>query len=155
MLAYTAGDTDVPLLEETLLLIEHHPGLVPGTVIERKFPKRPAVARADADKLRQVFWNICDNALKAMPAGGKLSAEIMDTEDVEIRIQLADSGMGLSAARREKIFEPFQAGFTNGTGLGLPIARQIAAAHGGELVVASRQGRGTTVQLRLPARSGA
>ena len=148
---FVIEDVDiVPLLEETLLLIEHHPGLVPGTVIERKFPKRPAVARADSDKLRQVFWNICDNALKAMPSGGKLSAEIMDTGDVEIRIRLADTGMGLSDAQREKIFEPFQAGFTNGTGLGLAIVYQIIQAHRGSIQVGSGPGKGTQFLIGIP-----
>ena len=132
------------------MLIEHHPGFSSGTVIERKFPKKPVVVHADADKLRQVFWNICDNALKAMPSGGKLSAEIVDTGDAEIRIRLADTGMGLSDAQREKIFEPFQAGFTNGTGLGLAIVYQIIQAHRGSIQVGSGPGKGTQFLIGIP-----
>lgn len=148
---FVIEDVDiVPLLEETLLLIEHHPGLVPGTAIERKFPKRPAVARADADKLRQVFWNICDNALKAMPSGGKLTAEILDGEDAAIRVQLSDTGTGLGASQREKIFEPFQAGFINGTGLGLAIVYQIIQAHRGSIQVRSAPGKGTQFLIAIP-----
>lgn len=148
---FVIEDVDiVPLLEETLLLVEHHPALVSGTVIERKFPKRPAMARADADKLRQVFWNICDNALKAMPAGGKLSAEIVDSRGPDIRIHLADTGTGLSDSQLEKIFEPFQAGFTNGTGLGLAIVYQIVQAHHGSIQVRSARGKGTQFQIALP-----
>ena len=140
----------VPLLEETLLLVEHHPALVPGTVIERNFPGRPVMARADADKLRQVFWNICDNSLKAMPTGGKISAEIIDNGERQIRIHLEDTGMGLSNPQMEKIFEPFQAGFANGTGLGLAIVYQIIQAHHGSIQVRSAPGRGTQFQIVIP-----
>ena len=140
----------VPLLEETLLLIEHHPGLIPGTVIERKFPARPVVAKADADKLRQVFWNICDNSLKAMPHGGKLKAEIVDPGGTEVRIHLEDTGSGLTNSQMEKIFEPFQAGFANGTGLGLAIVYQIIQAHRGTIQVRSAPGKGTQFQIAIP-----
>lgn len=148
---FVIEDVDVvPLLEETLLLVEHHPALSPATVIERKFPRRPAVARADADKLRQVFWNICDNSLKAMPAGGTLTAEVVDDGGPDIRIQLADTGTGLSVAQREKIFEPFQAGFPNGTGLGLAIVYQIVQAHRGSIQVRSGPGKGTQFLIGIP-----
>jgi two-component system sensor histidine kinase PilS (NtrC family) len=140
----------VPLLEETLVLIEHHPGFSPATVIERKFPKRAVVARADPDKLRQVFWNICDNALKAMPEGGKLTAEIQDAGGDSVRILLSDTGTGLTEAQREKIFEPFQAGFTNGTGLGLAIVYQIVQAHRGSIQVNSAPGKGTQFIVAIP-----
>jgi signal transduction histidine kinase len=69
-------------------------------------------------------------------------------------IEIVDDGIGMDDGQIARIQQPFYSSKSNGTGLGLPIARQIAAAHSGELVVASRQGRGTTVQLRLPARSG-
>lgn len=148
---FVIEDVDiVPLLEETLLLIEHHPGLIPGTLIERKFPNRPVVAQADADKMRQVFWNICDNSLKAMPSGGKLLAEIIDPGGTEVRIHLADTGKGLTNSQMEKLFEPFQAGFPNGTGLGLAIVYQIIEAHRGSIQVRSALGRGTQFQISIP-----
>ena len=108
------------------------------------------MARADADKLRQVFWNICDNALKAMPQGGTLTAEIADAGGPEVRILLSDTGTGLTESQREKIFEPFQAGFSNGTGLGLAIVYQIIQAHHGSIQVNSARGKGTQFAMTIP-----
>ena len=62
----------VTLLEETLLLLEHHPLFGPRIHIERKFPRGALTIMADADKLRQVFWNICDNSLKGHARGRNL-----------------------------------------------------------------------------------
>ena len=66
----------VTLLEETLLLLEHHPLFGPKVQLERRFPRRGVAIKADADKLRQVFWNICDNSLKAMPEGGSSPSKL-------------------------------------------------------------------------------
>jgi two-component system sensor histidine kinase PilS (NtrC family) len=144
-------DADVVnLLEETLLLVEHHPSFGPGYKIERKLPRRPVVACVDADKMRQVFWNICDNSLKAMPEGGTLTVEVEEGPAPQVKVALSDTGVGLSELQLEKIFEPFQAGFTNGTGLGLAIVYQIIQAHHGRVQVKSAPGKGTRFLLELP-----
>jgi len=144
-------DVDVvKLLEETLLLLQHHPLFGPGYRVERKLPRRPAVACADPDKLRQVFWNICDNSLKAMPEGGTLTAEVEDGSAHYVRVALADSGVGLDEAQIDRLFEPFQAGFANGTGLGLAIVFQIVRGHHGHIHVKSAPGKGTRFLIELP-----
>lgn len=139
------------LLDETLLLLEHHPRVLPGGCrIERCFPANPVVAAVDPDRMRQVLWNICDNSLKAMPAGGVLSAAVENHDAATVRMILADTGVGLTAEQLERLFEPFRPGFAQGTGLGLAITRQIVEAHGGTIRVESQPGQGTRFVIELP-----
>ncbi|HEY6292974.1 MAG TPA: ATP-binding protein [Terriglobia bacterium] len=152
----------VRLLDETLVLLEHHPNFAPagsagvGTVcqpschLERRFPSHPVLAAVDPDRMRQVFWNICDNSLKAMPEGGTLTAEVEDGGGPSIKVVLRDTGVGLSAAQTERLFEPFRPGFTQGTGLGLAITQQIVEGHDGRIQVDSKPGRGTRFVIELP-----
>lgn len=140
----------VNILEETLLLIEHHPLFGSGYRIERKLPRSSVSACADPDKIRQVFWNICDNSLKAMPRGGTLTAEIVDRNPQNVRVVLSDTGIGFDRAQVGKLFEPFQAGFSDGTGLGLAIVYQIVQGHSGSLRVDSAPGKGTKFLIDLP-----
>lgn len=139
----------VTVLEETLLLVEHHPLFGPRVHIERKFPRRPVNLSGDADKLRQVFWNICDNALKAMPNGGTLTAQAEEVGK-RIRVTLADTGIGFTALQLEKVFEPFQSGFNEGTGLGLALVYQIVEGHQGTIRVESQAGKGARFYIELP-----
>lgn len=138
------------LLEETLVLLEHHPQIGAGYRIERKLPRHPVMVFADADRIRQVFWNICDNSLKAMPQGGILTAEISAPSGPYVRVFLSDTGSGLTPSQIEKLFEPFQPGFTNGTGLGLAIVYQIVSGHHGRIQVDSRPGQGAQFSIDLP-----
>jgi two-component system, NtrC family, sensor histidine kinase PilS len=140
----------VNLLDETLLLLEQHPRFNQRFLIHRNFPPRTVTITADPDKLRQVFWNICDNSLKAMPDGGQLTAEITDGPGKDVQVSLADTGIGLSAEQLERIFEPFQGKFHNGTGLGLAIVYQIVQAHHGRIRVNSKPGEGSRFLLQLP-----
>ena len=139
----------VTLLTETLLLVEHHPLFTPQHRIDRRLPDQAIMMLADADKLRQVFWNICDNSLKAMPSGGTLSARVEET-DKRVHVVLADSGVGFTARQMEKVFEPFQSGFNVGTGLGLALVYQIIQGHQGSIQVESRPGEGARFVIDLP-----
>jgi two-component system sensor histidine kinase PilS (NtrC family) len=139
----------INLLEETLLLVEHHPLFGSQYHIERKMPRREVTVSADADKLRQVFWNICDNSLKAMPGGGTLSVQVEERGD-KVRATLADTGIGFTNVQLEKLFEPFQSGFSEGTGLGLALVYQIIRGHQGSIYVDSKPGKGARFLIELP-----
>src|SRR5215472_11253808 len=139
----------LPLLEDTLTLLENR--LVAentGIRLERNFKVREAWALADGDKIKQVFWNFCQNAIRAMKQGGKLTVSVESMGD-DWQINFADTGHGMSPQQTEKIFEPFQSGFEGGTGLGLAIVYQIVQGHEGKVWARSRLGEGTTFVLRL------
>lgn len=138
------------LLDETLTLLRHHPQFGPHFRLERKFPRQPVVISADPDKLRQVFWNICDNSLKAMPEGGSLTIHIEEPSDKKVRVTVEDTGVGFTEAQLEKLFEPFQSGFSGGTGLGLAIVYQIIYGHQGSIRVESKPGKGARFLIELP-----
>jgi two-component system sensor histidine kinase PilS (NtrC family) len=139
----------VPLLEDTLTLLENR--MVSentGIRITRQFKFQEALTLADGDKIKQVFWNFCQNAVRAMPQGGSLSVAI-DVVGDDWQINFTDTGVGMTRQQSEKIFEPFQSGFDGGTGLGLAIVYQIVQAHEGKVWARSKLGEGTTLVLRL------
>jgi two-component system sensor histidine kinase PilS (NtrC family) len=155
--AYQFALADVlPLLEDTLTLLENrHAGesTVSGSDeqpalplrIVRRFAAPQAYALVDGDRMKQVFWNICDNAARAMPDGGTLTVTLRSREGWWT-ISFADTGPGLS--EKDKVFEPFQSN-TGGTGLGLAIVYQIVQAHEGKIFARSSPGNGSEFVIEL------
>jgi two-component system sensor histidine kinase PilS (NtrC family) len=139
----------VRLLEDTLTLIRHRMTAEnTGITIESRFALGEAWALADGDKIKQVFWNFAENAVRAMRDGGTLKVSIERQGD-DWQVSFADTGTGMTAQQTEKIFEPFQSNFEGGTGLGLAVVYQIVQAHEGRVWARSKPGQGTTLILRL------
>ena len=139
----------IPLIEDTLTLMGHRmTAEKTGIKIERSFPIREAWTLADGDKLKQVFWNLSENAVRAMKNGGTLTVGIEGQGD-DWQIAFSDTGAGMTPQQTEKIFEPFQSNFEGGTGLGLAIVYQIMQAHEGKVFARSKSGQGTTFVLRM------
>jgi signal transduction histidine kinase len=107
--------------------------------------------QADADKLVQALVNLCINAIHAMPQGGTLNLGATPNDD-GIEIIVADTGMGIAEADREKIFLPFFTNKESGLGFGLSIVQRIVEDHGGRITCESNPGEGTRFIVWLPKR---
>ena len=105
----------------------------------------------DRAQIEQVIKNIVINAVQAMPHGGTLTVttRCQPEQDI-IDIDFTDTGVGISAAKIDKICTPFFTTKTKGTGLGLAIVRKIVETHGGRLVIRSTPGEGSTFTVQLP-----
>jgi len=139
----------IQLVEDTLTLMGHRlEAEKTGITIERRFAVREANALADGDKIKQVFWNLCENAVRAMKGGGTFTVSVESLGE-DWQVGFKDTGMGMTPQQIEKIFEPFQSNFEGGTGLGMAIVYQIMQAHEGKVWARSKPGQGTTFILRL------
>ncbi len=139
----------IPLVDDTLTLMEHRMAAEKtGITIERRFIVRHAPVFADGDRIKQVFWNLCENAVRAMKDGGTLTVAVEFLKE-DCQVAITDTGMGMTPQQIEKIFEPFQSNFEGGTGLGLALVYQIVQAHEGKIWARSKPGQGSTFILRL------
>ena len=118
-----------------------------GIRINQFIPTDLPFVMADGDKLKQVFLNLCNNAVDAMTKGGELTLSAT-CDDHQVVVEVADTGDGIPDG--VDIWAPFMTTKSWGTGLGLTIVRNIVAAHQGTIECASERGKGTTFQLMLP-----
>ncbi|HGJ67238.1 TPA: sensor histidine kinase [bacterium] len=103
----------------------------------------------DINKMKQVFMNIILNSIQAMPNGGNLKVHC-EQDNEAIKIEISDSGEGMSKDISDRVFEPFFSAKSGGTGLGLTNAKRIIELHKGEVFIDSIKDKGTKVTLILP-----
>jgi signal transduction histidine kinase len=107
------------------------------------------VILSDGDRLLQIIVNLLSNAFRWTPEGGRVELTL-SAENGSVSVAVADTGPGISAEERERIFRPFWSRDGSGTGLGLAIARELAVALGGRIDLESEPGRGSRFELVLP-----
>jgi signal transduction histidine kinase len=148
-------DVDVNhVIEDALTLVDHQAELRHVTLIKELHPRLPTVF-ADHDQLRQVLVNLTLNAIQATPGGGQVTVRTQAAENGALKVEVEDTGSGISKENTGKLFTPF---FTTkekgqGVGLGLAVARSIIEKHCGTIEVESEEGKGTTFTVHLPAQA--
>jgi len=141
------------LIDETFALLLRDDRCSTFIVFLRQFDPFLEKVTADRDQLRQVFWNLFQNAVQVMGEEGELGVETRRDGD-HAQIVIRDSGAGIPTTVLPNIFEPFYTTKSGGTGLGLAIVRRIVEEHGGQIAVDSQQGVGTCFVLNLPLDRG-
>jgi two-component system sensor histidine kinase PilS (NtrC family) len=139
-------------------LLQNSPELLESHAIACDVPGQPVWVFADEAQVRQIVWNLATNGLRAMSEGGTLTLAVMPPSEKEpsmAAIAVSDQGIGIDPEELDGILQPFHGGFSRGTGLGLSIVHRIVSDYGGELLMASERGKGTTVTVKLPSAEAA
>jgi len=142
------------LLTENFELLRNSEEVSERHVLRLELDPPSARLFADPDQVSQIFWNLARNSLRAMPDGGSLRVVGQfsggQSSGEWYRLQVIDTGRGMSEEQRTNLFHPFQSFFDGGTGIGMAIVYRIVQDHGGRLRVDSRPGAGTTIAVELP-----
>jgi len=114
-------------------------------------PDGEIAVRADEGKIKQTIINLIENAIEAMPDGGRLNIDLSENESTgEINLEIGDNGKGIDEETQSKIFNLFFTTRDSGTGIGLSQVYKIIQNHGGDIKVESELGKGTTFKINLP-----
>ena len=147
------------ILEKTAYFIEKHPSFASGDsgkrIIKELDDRLPDIF-ADPQQLQQVFLNLLLNAADAIPEGGKITLKTShDKEGKTIVVKVRDTGKGIPAELKERIFQPFftTKGKGKGTGLGLAVSKRIVEEHGGSIAVANNAAGGAVFKIVLPVKA--
>jgi signal transduction histidine kinase len=147
-------------MRDVLKTVEDTVTMIAPEQIDIQFimPTHPVLVLADSDKLKQVFLNITNNAIKATQSGGKVTVTLRSSNQQAI-VRVIDTGIGIAPADQQRIFDRFYRVersrtrsrlYGGGTGLGLAIALTILKAHGGKIELESELNKGSTFTVRLP-----
>jgi len=120
-----------------------------GITVRDNIDGRSLKLMADQDLLYQAFLNILINAVQSMGSGGAIDIKI-EKERSFYRVEIKDTGYGISEENKNRVFEPFFTTKDKGSGLGLPIVKKIIEGHRGTVGIESKEGEGTKVEVQLP-----
>jgi signal transduction histidine kinase len=146
--------TDInALIHEALSLVgptlEKH-GIIYETRLEDDLP----LLYVDRDSMQQVFLNLINNSIEAMPTGGKLIIDSgLNSDSDTVRLNISDTGIGIDQETIDHLFEPMWTTKPSGSGFGLAIAQTAIIEHGGEIEVVAGTDRGATFRLTIPLRN--
>jgi nitrogen fixation/metabolism regulation signal transduction histidine kinase len=135
------------LVGETMKLFEAQFAQARVTARTELAPELPTVA-ADAEQIARALRNLVLNSIDAMPEGGTLTVRTLP-QSAGARLEISDSGKGLSPEECERLFTPYYTTKTHGTGLGLAIVQSVVSDHHGRISVESQPGKGTTFRIDL------
>jgi two-component system sensor histidine kinase PilS (NtrC family) len=144
----------VRLIEDSLKLLRKSREFTSRHAIETAFAAEQVWCEVDPNRMKQVFWNLATNALKAMPHGGTLTIGVAEGEADRVEVVFTDQGKGMDEREVEAYFQPFRGSFDEGTGLGAAIVYRLIEEHGGRIGLETSPGHGTRVRIELP-RQGA
>ncbi len=139
----------VDLVQEVVAFMNAQ-ALLHGVDIQYASRAASVTVAGDSNQLKQVLINLMRNGIEAMPRGGVLRVSLWE-DGGRACVQIADQGSGMRPEVLARIGEPFYTTKEQGTGLGVMVSKRIVADHGGELLMESEEGRGTTVTILLPA----
>jgi len=146
--------TDLTELVDEIETLVNSEALLRNISITKKVDAGLPEVTLNREQIKQVMLNLIKNAIEAMPEGGLLDIRVCHSVPAEtIKVVIADTGVGMNADLRARIFEPFITNKKDGTGLGLFVSRSIIEGLRGHIQLESEPGRGTVVTVELPVSS--
>jgi two-component system, NtrC family, sensor histidine kinase PilS len=142
-------------LNDTALLLRNSAEVQDGHEILVDVPSSELWYDADEGQIKQIVWNLATNGLRAMPDGGRLqlAGTLGPSSQGGVVLTVRDEGIGIAPEELDALFQPFHGTFAKGSGLGLAIVHRIVNDYNGEIKISSEPSAGTTVSVRLPART--
>ncbi len=144
--------TALPDLIEELILLRQQEFDQQSITVVREFSPEVGPVPVDPKSIRQLLYNLTNNAVEAMPHGGRLTYRVRPAGNDRVALEVADTGVGIPSKQLKRLFVPFFTTKEQGTGLGLALCYSIVEAHKGRIDVQSEVGVGTTFTIYLPAR---
>jgi signal transduction histidine kinase len=149
--ALKVGAYNINHVLDAVLLLFHKYIADRGITVIKQYDADLPPAKIDFGRIKGAILHIVLNGLQAMEAGGQLTVTTTVHSTDFLKVEITDTGCGMSPEVRERIFDPFYTTKDEGTGLGLPASKKIIEEHGGQIYITSKTNQGTTVSILLPA----